>query len=244
MNKKKERRGIVLYRRANKNESIEILHRRIMEGLSKLDAPLGLKDSKIPEVPKFGSDDLITFYDAKNNKTKGVKLLGEYSLRSENYEKWDKLIYNFNSTYRLINYHEIINNDICEIIKIFTPYDMVVDIHYSYSGAYREGTTPETRTYNGSINTAYNKLINSGIIPDYPGKNLFTLQPVMYFSGEMCKEVIKLNRDEIIKRLEGKVLKIFPLLDGVYIIFNDKIEMTYEEFKKMNDTFKPILDLI
>lgn len=241
MDKKKE---IFLFRKVNKKETIEVLHQKIMMELSKLDAPLGLKDSEIPEVPKFGDDDLITFYDAKNNKTKGVQLSGEYSWRNQESLKWDTLSYKFKSTYKLIDYQEIINNDICEVIKIFTPYYAIISTESSYNIAYEEGRTPETITYSNSINPAYNKLKKNGIIPNKLGVNLFILKPVMYFSGEMCKEVIKLNRDEIIKRLEGKVLKIFPLLDGVYIIFNDKIEMTYEEFKKMNDTFKPILDLI
>ncbi|WP_303118068.1 hypothetical protein [Fusobacterium sp.] len=60
----------------------------------------------------------------------------------------------------------------------------------------------------------------------------------------MYKEVLKLSRDEIIRRLEGKAKKVFPMLDGVYIIFNNKVEMTYDEFLEMNNTFKPILDLI
>ncbi|MDO4691163.1 MAG: hypothetical protein Q4A58_07715 [Fusobacterium sp.] len=83
-----------------------------------------------------------------------------------------------------------------------------------------------------------------GITPDKLGKNLFVFQPVMYFNGEMYKEVLKLSRDEIIRRLEGKAKKVFPMLDGVYIIFNNKVEMTYDEFLEMNNTFKPILDLI
>lgn len=83
-----------------------------------------------------------------------------------------------------------------------------------------------------------------GITPDKLGKNLFVFQSVMYFNGEMYKEVLKLSRDEIIRRLEGKAKKVCPILDGVYIIFNNKVEMTYDEFLEMNNTFKPILDLI
>ena len=44
-------RSIRMYRKINKNESIEERHKKVMEGLSKLEAPLGLKDSEIPEVP-------------------------------------------------------------------------------------------------------------------------------------------------------------------------------------------------
>lgn len=210
-------RTIRLYRKVNIDELMEKRHLKVMKELSKLEAPLGLKDSEIPETPDFGTG-LLAVYFAKNSKTKGVKIRGSYSWRGT--ENWDELFYEFKSTYKLINYKKIINIDLPKIIEIYEPYNG--DCYTSYTIDYVEE------------NGGYEKM----------KKKLFILQPVMYFSGEMCKEVIKLNRDEIIKRLEGKVLKIFPLLDGVYIIFNDKIEMTYEEFKKMNDTFKPILDLI
>ena len=31
---------------------------------------------------------------------------------------------------------------------------------------------------------------------------------------------------------------------GIYIIFDDKADLTYEEFVEMNSTFKPLLGLI
>ena len=70
---KKVERTIRLYRKVDVNESMEEIHEKVMEGLSKLEAPLGLKDSEIPETPDFGTE-LICFYDAKNVKTKGVSI--------------------------------------------------------------------------------------------------------------------------------------------------------------------------
>lgn len=59
----------------------------------------------------------------------------------------------------------------------------------------------------------------------------------------MCKKVIKLDRDEIMRRLEGKAKKVLSILDGVYIIFSDKVELSYDEFLEINNTFKPMLGL-
>lgn len=234
-------RGIVLFRRVNPDEPMEKMHKRVMEGLSKIDAPLGLKDSEIPAIPDFGTG-LLAVYFGKNSKTKGVRIVGSYSWRQKNSIDWDSLVYKFKSTYKLINYEEIININLPKVIEIYEPYE--VQAYFQYVGAYEEGTTPETRIYGESRNPAYNKLKSMGITPNKLGENLFVLQPVMYFNGEMCKEVLKLSRDEIIRRLEGKVKKVSPILDGVYIIFNDKVEMSYDEFLEMNNTFKPILDLI
>ena len=89
-------RTIHLYRKVDVNESMEERHEKVMEGLSKLEAPLGLKDSEIPEVPDFGVE-IRAHYRTKNSKTKGVSILGDYIWRDESSEKgsWDSLEYDF-----------------------------------------------------------------------------------------------------------------------------------------------------
>ena len=53
-----------------------------------------------------------------------------------------------------------------------------------------------------------------------------------------------LPKEELLKRLEGKAKKVLLLERGIYIIFNDKADISYEEFVEMNETFKPLLGLI
>ncbi len=216
---KNTERTIRLYRKVNLKESMEERHLTVMEGLSKLEAPLGLKDSEIPEIPNFGTE-LVAVYFGKNNKTKGVRIIGRYDWRVGGLNNWDDLFYEFKTTYKLIDYKKMINIDLPKVIEIYEP----------HSG---DCYIPHTIDYIRE-NGGYEKTKNS----------FFVLQPIMYFSGEMCEELIKLSRDKIIKRLEGKVQKVVPLLDGVYIIFSDKSELPYEEFKEINDTFKLILGLI
>jgi len=43
-------RTIQLYRKVDNNEPMEEMHKRVMEGLSKIEAPLGLKDSEITGI--------------------------------------------------------------------------------------------------------------------------------------------------------------------------------------------------
>ena len=174
-------KSIRMYRKINKNESMEERHEKVMEGLSKLEAPLGLKDSEIPEIPDFGTE-LVCFYDAKNIKTKGVSIEGVYRWRGLKYVVWDELRYEFKITYKLIDYKKIIYEDLPKVINIFDPY--VADLYVAYNGAYEEGRTPETRTYGESINPEFLKLkeknCNIGMLEDV----LFTLSPVMYFNEE------------------------------------------------------------
>ena len=227
---------------SDKNESIEERHKKVMKGLSELEAPLGLKDSEIPEVPDFGVE-IRAHYRTKNSKTKGVSISGDYIWRDESSEKerWDSLKYDFKITYKLIDYKKIIYDDLPKVINVFDPY--VADLYVAYNGAYEEGRTPETRTYGESINPEFLKLkeknCNIGMLEDV----LFTLSPVMYFNEESYNKLIKVPKEKLLERLKGKVKGVLLLEKGIYIIFNDKADITYEEFVEMNNTFKPLLGL-
>ena len=236
-------RTIQLYRKVDNNEPMEEMHKRVMEGLSKIEAPLGLKDSEIPKTPDFGAE-LICFYYAKNIKTKGVSIEGDYQWRGLSYIAWDNLRYEFKITYKLIDYQKIIYIDLPKVIEIYDPY--VVDVHVSpiYSIAYEEGRTPETITYYDSENPNFLKLKETGVQIGMLFDALFTLSPVMYFNEECYKKLIKVSKEELLKRLEGKAKKVLLLEKGIYIIFNDKADISYEEFVEMNETFKPLLGLI
>ena len=235
-------RTIQLYRKVDDNESMEEMHKRVMEGLSKIEAPLGLKDSEIPETPDFGKE-LVCFYYAKNIKTKGVSIEGEYKWRGLSYVNWDNLRYEFKITYKLIDCQKIIYKDFPKIITIYKPYVAYIFIP-DYGTAYEEGRTPETITYYDSKNPNFLKLKETGVKIGVLYDALFTLSPVMYFNEECYEKLIKVPKKELLKRLEGKAKKILLLEKGVYIIFNDKADISYEEFVEMNETFKPLLGLI
>ena len=236
-------RTIQLYRKVDNNEPMEEMHKRVMEGLSKIEAPLGLKDSEIPKTPDFGTE-LICHYFTKNIKTKGVKIKGSYDWRIISpLVWWDNLRYEFKITYKLIDYQKIIYEDLPEIITIYEPYITYIYIS-NYGKAYEEGRTPETITYYDSKNPNFLKLKETGVKIGMLYDALFTLFPVMYFNEECYEKLIKVPKEELLKRLEGKAKKVLILEKGIYIIFNDKADISYDEFVEMNETFKPLLNLI
>ena len=236
-------RTIQLYRKVDNNEPMEEMHKRVMEGLSKIEAPLGLKDSEIPKTPDFGTE-LICHYFTKNIKTKGVKIKGSYDWRIISpLVWWDNLRYEFKITYKLIDYQKIIYEDLPKIITIYEPYITYIYIS-NYGTAYEEGRTPETITYYDSKNPNFLKLKETGVEIGILSDSLFTLFPVMYFNEECYKKLIKVPKEELLKRLEGKAKKVLLLEKGIYIIFNEKADISYEEFVEMNETFKPLLNLI
>ena len=231
---KEVERTIHLYRKVDVNESMEERHKKVMEGLSKLGAPLGLKDSEIPEIPDFGTE-LICFYDAKNIKTKGVSIEGSYDWRDKRMLSacWDELRYEFKITYKLIDYKKIIYEDLPKVINIFDPYVADIFVSSSYSIAYKE-------SYKSEILKLKEKGLKIGKLKDI----LFILSPVMYFNEESYNKLIKVPKEELLERLKGKANEVQLLEKGIYIIFNDKADITYEEFVEMNNIFKPLLGLI
>ena len=243
MNNKELDRIIRIYRKIDNNEPMEEMHKRVMKGLSKIEAPLGLKDSEIPKTPDFGTE-LICHYFTKNIKTKGVKIKGSYDWRMISpLVWWDTLKYEFKISYKLIDYQKIIYEDLPKIITIYEPYITYIYIS-NYGTAYEEGRTPETITYYDSKNPNFLKLKETGVEIGILSDALFTLFPVMYFNEECYKKLIKVPKEELLKRLEGKAKKVLLLEKGIYIIFNDKADISYEEFVEMNETFKPLLNLI
>ena len=231
---KEVERTIHLYRKVDVNESMEERHEKVMEGLSKLEAPLGLKDSEIPEIPDFGTE-LVCFYDAKNIKTKGVSIEGSYDWRDKRMLSacWDELCYEFKITYKLIDYKKIIYEDLPKVINIFDPYVADIFVSSSYSIAYKE-------SYKSEILKLKEKGLKIGKLKDI----LFILSPVMYFNEESYNKLIKVPKEELLERLKGKANEVQLLEKGIYIIFNDKADITYEEFVEMNNIFKPLLGLI
>ena len=231
---KEVERTIHLYRKVDVNESMEERHEKVMEELSKLEAPLGLKDSEIPEIPDFGTE-LVCFYDAKNIKTKGVSIESSYDWRDKRMLSacWDELRYEFKITYKLIDYKKIIYEDLPKVINIFDPYVADVFVSPSYSIAYKE-------SYKSEILKLKEKGLKIGELQDV----LFTLSPVMYFNEESYSKLIKIPKEELLERLKDKAKGVMLLEKGIYIIFNDKADITYEEFVEMNNTFKPLLGLI
>ena len=227
-------RTIHLYRKVDVNESMEERHEKVIEGLSKLEAPLGLKDSEIPEIPDFGTE-LVCFYDAKNIKTKGVSIEGSYDWRDERMLSacWDELRYEFKITYKLIDYKKIIYDNLPKVINIFDPYIADVFVSPSYSIAYKE-------SYKSEILKLKEKGLKIGELQDV----LFTLSPVMYFNEESYSKLIKIPKEELLIKLKNKAKGVLLLEKGIYIIFNDKADITYEEFVEMNNIFKPLMGLI
>lgn len=81
-------------------------------------------------------------------------------------------------------------------------------------------------------------------VVDTDGRNnIFCLRPAHYWDEDLCRAAMGFGRDEVIRRLTGRVPRVEPLMDGVYVVFSDNPDLSFEEFCAYNDALKPVLGL-
>lgn len=224
-----------MHHRARHEESIEERHVAFTRNMLKLSKPLGWEGLPIPPVPDCG-DELGASFDIAYGMS-GLELQGRYVYRGETYKYQDEATYDdkvwitFPTHSQDLDYREMLHLHLVNAVTAFGGY-----AGHGYYGTYvvkYEGRhAAEIRALHG----------RPGV--DVNGRNnIFTLNVVQYWDAELCQRALGYGRDEVIKRLTGKVPLVRPLMDGVYVVFNDNPDLTFEEFCAYNDRLKPVLGL-
>jgi hypothetical protein len=219
-------------------ESIYQRHSEAMKRLGRIGKPFGLLGMTPPTVSETDGN-LVVGYDVEY-AIPGIKAEGIYHLRQEGYNEDhsaidDNLVIQFRSSNRQLDYALILHQHFPELICAYNAYR--ANMRYSTYGARYTGGWREE-------NPIYNKLQANASLDMDGRNNIFTLDPSMYWDEVLCQRALGYGRDEVIRRLEGQVPRVIPLKDGVYTVFNDDPNLSYEEFVAINDKFKPILGLI
>jgi hypothetical protein len=227
-----------LRHRLDWREPLEERHAAIMNNLREVGPPFGLKELTPPPPPEFGRE-LATGYDMRY-PISGITAWGMYSLRQEGYGRDragydDFLTIQFNLANNSLDYGLILHQHFPELVKAFRGYRAAA-LYGSYGFWYGGGVKRESETYNR---------LEADKSIDLDGRNnIFTLETATYWDALLCQRALGYDRDEVIRRLQGKVPLVMPLMDGVYTVFNDDSDLSYEEFADFNDRLKPVLGLI
>ena len=227
-----------LYRRTAQTDSIAEIHAEVMHNFQRVGPPFGFAGMKAPSVPDFGAD-TATGYDIRYG-IRGIHAEGIYKYRKEGHNidhaaLDDALFIKFKIPNKRLDYRSILHEHFPELVAAFGAYRAYVG--FGYHGTQYCGGWQRT-------NPIYNRLLADKSINVDGRNNIFTLEPAMYWDALLCQRALGCGRDEVIRRLEGQVVKVMPLMDGVYIVFNDDPNLSYEAFVAINDKFKPILGLI
>ena len=227
------------YHRALHADSIPDRHADIANHMFSIEGSLGWRGIDIPQAPECGAD-LGTGFDVKYPES-GLSLNVEYVNRLPTYHYDDqsfyddKLLITFRTSNGQLEYSDVLHNGFPQVIEAFKSYRAIVGFD-SMASTYvfdREGPAQ-----------VFQKLQDDRSIDIDGRNNIFTLGPAHYWDAQLCQRALGYDRDEVIRRLDGKVPLVKPLMDGVYVVFNDDPDLTFEEFCGVNDRFKPILGLI
>jgi hypothetical protein len=203
--------------------------------MMKLPPPLSWKGLYVPPAPDCG-DELGASFEIAYPVT-GLELDGRYIYRGETYKYEDEAFYDdkvwisFAPTNAQIDYRSMLHEHLAGAVVAFECYAA-----HGYFGAY-------VVKFEDLNAVELQKLQDRPAIDVNGRNNIFTLNVVQYWDAELCQRALGYGRDEVIKRLSGKVPLVRPLMDGVYVVFNDNPNLTFEEFCAYNDRLKPVLGL-
>jgi hypothetical protein len=224
------------YYRPSHAESIEARHAEIADKMRRVGPPLDWAGLDVPPAPDCGAD-LSAHYSMKY-PIKGLWMTGDYTYRSETYEYDDrayiddKMTIYFKTSNSNLDYRAILHEYNSQVIEAFRSYRATVGFE-TYAIKYQ----------NANMETL-NRLRQDKTIDVDGRNNIFILEPAMYWDDLLCWRALGYGPEEVIRRLQGQVPLVKPLMDGVYTVFGDDPDLTYEEFTAINDRFKPILGLI
>lgn len=234
--------------RARVDETIEESYARFFENMQKFGPPLGLQGLEPPIAPliRLESGDLsgLTWY---RYPIKGLKLQMTALFRHETHIGRDKagnddrISIDFKTSNNLLDYSEILRNHFPKVIEAYRGYRarVLLDRHWmKYADAYwNEWSGRET------TNPTFHRLEKDPSIDVDGRNNIYTLHPAVFWDAELCRRALGYDPDEVMRRLDGQVVLMKPLLDGVYIVFNDDPALSYESFVLMNERFKQVLGI-
>jgi len=241
--------------RATHAESIEHRHAEFAANMTRLGRPLGWLGLTVPPVPDCG-DQLSAAYTIKY-PVRGLRFIGHYVYRGERYiyrdeAKFDDLLhFGFKISNRALDYTAILGEHLPQVIRAFRGYRAFVS-YDGYTAAQLGGYVPsedgstafDERGNAIERNPTYNRLRRDESIDINGRNNIYTLQPAQYWDAELCRRALGYGRDEVIRRLQGLVPKVEPLMDGVYVVFNEDPALSYEAFIEFNERFKLFLGLL
>lgn len=231
--------NLCMYFRAALSEPVEKRHKEVVRNMKEIGPPLGWEKLDVPPLPDFGAETLAIYW--VKYPIPGIRCHADYNYRSDGHRlddraaQDDRMFIDFSTANKALDYRDILRNHFPALVKAYRSYRAIVG--FGHHGV----------DYCGGIeykNNLYNRLRTDKSIDIDGRNNIFTLKPAMYWDALLCQRALGYDRDEVIRRLRGQVPEVMPLMDGVYTVFNDDANLSYEEFVAINDKFKPILGLV
>lgn len=228
--------GLVFYHRATHAISFEQRYREIIAEMQRIGPPFGLAGltpPPMPECPGAAAHFRFEYPSGAYLYCSIVDRTPAYQYRDR--KSFDDLLYiGFDMPRTHIDYRAALFEELPKLAEAYRAYHAFAKIDLftlQYCGGL-ENTNP-----------VFNRLEADPAIDTDGRNNIFTLEPAMYWDAELCRRALGYGPEEVIRRLDGQVPRVEPLMDGVYIVFNDNPDLTYDDFVAMNERYKRVLGL-
>lgn len=220
----------------NPNVSIDERHRSVVQGMQNLQSPFSWRDLEVPAAPLRGRGDFSAIYELKYPSVP-IFHTGSYQIRDPKYlydeaASDDRFSFEFKLDAPAFEYSSLVHQHLPDLVAAIGGYRARLP--------YGHFAIPY-----GDLHQKERKRLRDDNSIDTDGRNnIFSLDPVHFWNETLCQKALGFGRDEVIRRLTGKVPLVKPLMDGVYVVFSDDPDLTFEEYCAYNDALKPVLDLI
>jgi hypothetical protein len=250
-------------RKSSWTKQVDVFHDRFMDAMLRISGPYGFDGAVREPSPVFGcAADGLPYSSAGYNvkgRIRGVKFIGNYVIpdpfghtdpeKSDQTLGGDSLTYEWKLSSKKIDHHFALCKNLPEVLESFEAQFCTVSVCFydqAYQGGYHGDCGPfvDEGGYSPKLNQTYNRLQADPVIHVDGWNNIYTIYPAQYWDGGRCVRALGYDRDEVIRRLDGKVPLVRPLLDGVYCVLNDDPNISYDEYYAMNVTIKGLLDLV
>jgi hypothetical protein len=251
-----------MLRKSAWSRNIAAFHDRFLDSMLKVSGPYGFEGAEPTPAPEFGfASDGEPYSSAHYNvkgRMRGVKFIGDYQIPDiyghtgpdKNLETYsgEGLTYEWKLANKKIDYHFALHENLPTVIELYGARYCNVSVCFydqAYRGGYHGDNGPfsDEGGYAPKLNQTYNRLKADPTIDVDGWNNIYTLYPAQYWEGGRCLRALGYDRDEVIRRLTGKAPLVRPLQDGVYVVFNDDPNITYDDYYAMNVEYKAILNL-
>lgn len=227
---------LMTYHRPNPDQSIDERFKRIVSAMQKIEGPFSWSGLAIPPVPTIKRGDYGAWFNVKY-AIRGLRHSTHFTWRNKEYLSQEHASLDDTSSWELtINHPQL---DYRDILHQYLP-----ELAAAHS-AYR--AIPYTRghflDYTKKHDAKYQSLLATPGINVDGRNNIFTLHAAQYWDAKLCQKALGYGPEEVLRRLDGQVPSVRLWMDGVYTIFNDDPDLSFEDFCAINDRFKPILGL-
>lgn len=220
----------------NPSVSIEERHNSIVEGMKNLHSPFSWRDFEAPVPPQRKKGSFSAVYKLRYPSS-SILHIGWYQIRDAKYlydeaACDDRFSFEFKLGTPGLEYASLVHQHFPSLIAAIGGYRACLPYgHYAipYGDLHKEERV---------------RLRDDEAIDTDGRNNIFALDPVHFWNEELCQKALGYGRDEVVHRLTGKVPRIEPLMDGVYVVFSDNPDLTFKEYCAYNDALKPVLGLI